>query len=291
MTLPLIRSRLVLLSIAGALLASTVPAQTPKLDLPQASPTATLKQRIGLTDIEITYSRPSMKGRKIFGGLEAWGEVWRAGANNATKVVFSTPVKLNGMPLPAGTYGMFALIQPGEWQVIFSKISEQWGAYQYNAKDDVLRVPVKPTKLSQPVETFTIEFNDINNETATLNLLWENTRVALKLEVDVVGTVVPQIDAVMAAPGDKKPYVAAAMFYLDHNLDLTKALAWMNAAAAAQPKSFSTLYRKAKVQAAMGDNAGARTTATQAIAFAKEDKSPAGAEYVRLNETLIQGLK
>ena len=290
MILPTFRPRL-LAPILGALISSTLLAQAPKLELPQASPTATIKQRVGVTDIEITYSRPGVKGRKIFGGLEPWGEVWRAGANNATKVVFSTPVKLNGTTLPAGTYGLFALLGQNEWQVIFNKISAQWGAYQYNPKDDVARIAAKPMNLAQPVETFTIDFNDLRDESATLNLTWEKTRVSLKLEVDVVSAVVPQIEAAMAAPGDKKPYMPAAMFYLDHNLDLKKAVGWMDAAIAEQPKAFYLHYRKAKILAAMGDKAGARTVSNQSIELAKADPSPAGPEYIRLNEALIAGLK
>jgi len=281
----------IIVSVVGALFASSVFAQAPKLELPQASPTATLKQRVGLTDIEITYSRPGVKGRKIFGGLEPWGEVWRAGANNATKVTFSSPVKINGTSLAAGSYGLFALLGENEWQVIFNKIADQWGAYKYDQKDDVARIPAKPTRLSQPVETFTIDFANIKDESALLNLAWETTLVSLKLEVDVVGSVVPQIDAVMASTTGKKPYVAAAMFYLDHNLDLAKAAGWMDAAIAEQPKSFPTHYRRAKVLAAMGDKAGAIAAAKQSIELAKLEKGPAGIEYVRLNEMLIAGLK
>lgn len=281
--------------LPAALLAfALVPAafsQAPKLELPAASPTATLKQRVGLTDIEITYSRPGLKGRKIFGALEPWGEVWRTGANNATKVTFSTPVKLNGVALPAGTYGMFSLLGENEWQVIFNKISSQWGAYQYDPKDDVARIPAKPQKLTEAVESFTIDINDLRDESATLNLVWEHTRVPVRIEVDVVGAVVPQIEAVMAAPGDKKPYVPAAMFYVDHNLDLGQALAWMDAAVAQQPKSYPVLYRRARVLAAMGRKAEAVQAARQTIDLAKDDKSAVGTEYTRLSEALIAGVK
>jgi len=280
-----------LLPAAAAIFATSLFAQAPQLDLPAPSPTATLKQRVGLTDIEITYSRPGVKGRVIFGGLEPWGEVWRAGANNATKVTFSTPVKIGGTEVPAGTYGLFAQLGQDEWTLIFNKIAKQWGAYQYNPQDDVVRVAAKPVKLAQPVETFTIDINDIRDESATLNLIWESTRVSVQLEFDVVSKVVPQIEAAMAAPGGKKPYVAAAMFYLDHNLDLKKAVAWMDAAIAEQPKGYYLHYRKAKIQAAMGDKAGAIATANQSIALAKADTGPAGAEYIRLNEALLAGLK
>jgi tetratricopeptide (TPR) repeat protein len=276
------------LALSAGLFAQTPP---PPLAIPQASPVATLKQRVGITDIEIVYSRPSMKGRQIFGGLERWGEVWRVGANNATSVTFSTAVTIGGKQLPPGTYGLFAEIGPDEWTVIFNKIAKQWGAYQYNPQDDVARVTVKPVALAQAVETFTIDLNDLRDESATLNLIWEKTRVPVKLEFEVVATVVPQIEAAMAAPDGRKPYVDAAMFYLEHKLDLNKALEWMNAALAKSPKSFGLLYRKAKIQAAMGDKPGAIATANQAIDLAKADPSPAGPEYVGLDQALISSLK
>ena len=275
---------------AGSVFAAGLFAQTPvvpKVDFPAASPPGTLKQRVGLTDIEISYSRPGMKGRAIFGGLESWGEVWRVGANSATKVVFSTPVKLNGTAVPAGTYGLFALLGKDEWTVIINKVSDQWGAYQYDAKDDVARIKAVPAALAEPVETFTIDFNDIRDESATLNLTWEKTRVSLKLEVDVVSTLVPQIEAVMASDTPKKPYVPAAMFYLDHNLDLKKAAGWMDAAIAAQPDAFYYVYRKALVLEKMGDKDGAIATAKASLEGAAKAGGSIKDEYTRLNEALI----
>ena len=278
----------------ASLFATSLFAQTPaapKVDFPAPSPTATLKQRVGLTDIEIVYSRPGVKGRVIFGGLEPWGEVWRAGANSATKVTFSTPVKIGGTEVPAGSYGLFAQLGQDEWMIIFNKISAQWGAYKYDPKDDVVRVAAKPVKLTQPVETFTIDVNDIRDESATLNLSWENTRVSVPLGFDVVSRIVPQIEAVMATPGGKKPYLAAALFYLEHNLDLKRAVGWMDAAIAEQPTGYYLHYRKAKILAAMGDKAGAIATANQSIELAKADTGPAKDEYIRLNEALLASLK
>ena len=284
--------RRVLSLTAGLALTAGLFAQAPaKIDFPAASPTATLKQRVGLTDIEITYGRPSMKGRTIFGGLEPWGEIWRAGANSATKVVFSTPVKLNGTPVPAGTYGLFALLGKNEWTIILNHVSDQWGAYQYNAKDDVARIKATPVALAEPLESFTIEFNDLRDDSATLNLAWEKTRVPLKLEVDVVSTLVPQIEALMASDAAKKPYFSAAMFYYENNLDLKKALAWMDAAIAAQPDAFYFVYRKGLIQEKMGDKAGAIATAKASIEGANKAGGAIKDEYVRLNEALIARLK
>jgi hypothetical protein len=147
------------------------------------SPSATLKQRVGLVDIEIAYSRPGMKGRAIFGTLVPYGEVWRTGANNTTRVTFSAPVRVQGRPLAAGTYDLFSLPGREEWTVIFQKAGATWAAPAYDEKNDTLRVTARPEALALAIETFTIDLNDLRDDSATLNLLWEKTRVTVKLEV------------------------------------------------------------------------------------------------------------
>ncbi|MSU46525.1 MAG: DUF2911 domain-containing protein [Lacunisphaera sp.] len=196
---------------------------SPTIDFPAPSPAATIKQRVGFTDIEIVYSRPSMRGRKIFGGLQPYGEIWRTGANSATKIIFSTPVKFGGADVPAGSYALSPIPGESEWTVILNKVVGQWGAYAYDAKNDVVRVKAVPAKTSMTFETFPISFNDLANEAAaTLYLTWENTRVSVKIEVDITSTLVPQIESVLAADTSKKPYFRAAMFYYENNLDLKK---------------------------------------------------------------------
>jgi tetratricopeptide (TPR) repeat protein len=279
------------LCLASALLAAaSLSAQAPKIEFPAASPAATLKQRVGLTDIEVNYSRPGLKGRVVVGNIDPFGKVWRTGANNATRISFSTPVKLQGSSLDAGTYELFTIPGKDEWTVILQKAGKQWGAYQYKQENDALRVTAKPVVLANPVETFTIDINDIRDESATLNLSWADWRVPVKLEVDVIGKLVPQIETVMASDAAKKPYAQAAMFYRDHDLDLKKALAWINAAIAEQPDAYYYVYHKAKILAKMGDKEGAIKLARQSIAMAAKDTGPAKDEYTRLNEALIASL-
>jgi len=283
---------LILISVAlsGSLGAQTT--QPPKIEFPAASPSSTVKQRVGLTDIEVNYSRPSVKGRLVFGGLAPYGQVWRTGANSATKIIFNTAVKLNGTDIPAGTYELFTIPGPQEWTVIIHKNVSEWGAYSYDQKDDVVRVIAKPVALTDPVETFTIDMNDLRDDSATLNLIWEKTRVPVKIEVDVTSKLTPQIEAVMAGEGDgKKPYAQAALYYLDHNLDLKKAAAWMDAAIAAQPDGFYYMYHKARILAKLGDKEGAISMAKKSIEVATKAGGPAKDEYVRLNETLLATLK
>ena len=167
---------------AGLLCATPLFAQT-KTPAPAASPACTLKQRVGLTDIEIDYSRPGVKGRVIFGGLVPFDKVWRTGANEATRITFSTPVKFNGEEVPAGTYALFTIPGKNEWTIILNKTAKQWGAFHYDDKADLLRVKSTPAELAEPVETFTIDINDIRDDSATLNLIWDKTRVPVKLSL------------------------------------------------------------------------------------------------------------
>ncbi len=265
-------------------------APAAQLAFPQASPTETLKQRVGVTDIEVVYSRPSARGRVMLGGNNPYGQVWRTGANSATRISFSTPVTVQGQHLDAGTYELFTLPGADEWTFIFQKAGNQWGAYAYDAKNDVLRVTARAGTLAEPIETFTIGFNDLSGGTATLNLKWEKTHVSVKIDTDLVGVMVPRIEAAMAAPG-AKPYAQAAMFYIDNNLDLDKAAAWMDAAIAEQPDAFYLVYHKARILAKKGDKAGAEAEARHSIELASKTTGPAKDEYTRLNEALIAGLK
>lgn len=281
--------------LASLVLAGTVHAQTPaapKLVFPQPSPPATLKQQLGITDIEISYNRPGVKGRKIFGGLVPYGEIWRTGANTATKISFSTPVKFGGADIPAGTYELFTIPGEKEWTVIVHKNMSQWGSYAYDPKNDIVRVTGKVTKLPTPTETFWIGINDVRDTSATLNLTWENTRVTVPIAVDTVGMLVPQIEAVMASNADKKPYFPAAMFYYENNHDLPKALEWINAALAKNPGQNWMVYRKGLILEKMGDKAGARAAAQESLALTEKEKpGELREEYTRLNKALLERVK
>ena len=278
------------LVLAGGLVgASRLAAQTPTVNFPAASPACTLKQRVGLTDIEIVYSRPGVKNRTIYGSIVPYGQVWRTGANQATKITFSTPVKLEGNDIPAGTYALFTIPGETEWTIIISKNAAQWGAFQYNQKDDLVRFKVVPVTLPQTIETFTIEFNHIRDESAVLDLVWEKTVVPVRLEVDVTGKLMPQIEAAMAAPGNKSDgfYFQAATFYYNHDLDQKKALDWVNAGLADNPRiAYEMLHLKAQILAKQGDKAGAIAAAKQSSELAIKAEGP-GSSFVKMNQDLI----
>ena len=282
-----------LLFVSGLCLIAGLSAQTPaapKLEFPAPSPAATYKQRVGITDIQIEYSRPSMKDRVIFGGLVPFDKVWRTGANSATKISFSTAVKLNGSAVPAGEYALFSIPGKTEWTVILNKATGDWGSYAYDPKNDVARVKATPIAYPVAIESFTIGLADLRQQSATLYLLWEKTRVPVKVEIDTVGMLVPQIEAALAADG-KKPYFPAAMFYYDNDLDLKKAAAWMDAAVAEQPEAFWMIYRKGLIHAKMGDKAGALAAAQKSLELAATQKGEIKEEYTRLNNELIAKLK
>ena len=287
MNKPMHRSALV--CAAGVLMSAGLFAQTTQLQFPAPSPHCTLQQRVGLTDIEVVYSRPGVKDREIFGGLVPYGQVWRTGANQSTKISFSTPVKFNGAEVPAGTYALYTIPGPDQWTIILSKNLKLNGAFGYSAKDDLVRVKAAPKSLTEKIETFTIEFTSVRDESATLFLGWDHTIVPIHLEMDVTSKLVPQIEAAMAGPGDKKPYYQAAMYYYDHNLDLTKARQWIDAAASAN-ETYYILHLKAKILARQGDKAGAIAAAKRSTELAIKADGPQSG-FVKLNRDLISSLQ
>lgn len=257
-----------------------------QLKLPAASSAQTITQGLGIENVTLNYSRPSMNGRKIFGELVPYNEVWRTGANTNTTLSFEGDVTLNGHKLTAGTYALFTIPNKNEWTVIISKNTKQWGAYTYNQSEDALRFNVKPQNLSTPVETFTISFDNVTPTDAVLTLAWEKTAVKVDLKVNQQAKIIASIDEAMK--GDKKPYFAAAQYYFNNNLDEKKALAWFDEAAKAQPKAAHVLYWKAKAQLKAGDKKGALETATKGVEVATESKN---SEYIKLNTQIINAAK
>ena len=281
------------LSIVGALVSTSRSAQdggAPALEFPAASPVSTLTQRVGVTDIEVQYARPSMRGRKVFGGLEPYGVIWRTGANSATQVKFSTDVKFHGADVPAGSYAMFSIPGESEWTVILNSAAEQFGAYSYDQANDVARVTVKPIALAAPIETLAFGLSDLRSDAATLFFEWENVRVPIQITTDVVAELVPRIKAAMAGEG-QLPYLSAAMFYYENDVDLDQAAAWIDEAVKAQPGAPWLSYRKGLILEKKGDNAGAMAASKMSLEAASKMSGALRDEYTRLNKTLLERLK
>jgi hypothetical protein len=276
-------------AVGGLFFASNLCGQAAKLEFPSPSPTCTLKQRVGLTDIEIVYSRPGVKDRTIFGGLVPYGEVWRTGANASTKISFSTPVKLNGHEVPAGKYALYTIPAEKEWTIIIYKNPDLSGAFNYDSKDDLVRFTTEPVEFSEKVETFTMDLAAVHDDSAMLFLVWDHTLVPMKLEVELVPKLVSQIDAAMASPGDQKPYYQAAMFYYDHDQDLKKARQWIDSAAA-QRETYYVVHLQAKILAKLGEKDKAIAAAKRSSELAVKAEGPKSG-YVKMNQDLISSLQ
>ncbi|MBD2722457.1 DUF2911 domain-containing protein [Hymenobacter armeniacus] len=272
------------------------PAAQSQIRTPAASPQSTITQRVGLTDITIVYSRPSAKGRSIFGSdnsLVPNGKRWRTGANGTTSIKFSDDVMIEGKKVPAGEYGIYTVPRPNEWTVVLNKSLKQ-GADVDGFKDDqdVARFTIKPYKLSSKVETFTIAFTDLTPATANLAMEWENTGAKFKVTADVDTKVMAQIDEKITKNANPAPadLAAAAVYYYDNNKDLKQALAWMEKANAAEPTKYWNLNTEAKIRLKMKDYAGA-TKAAEASKKAALAATPPNGEYVKMNEDLMAQAK
>lgn len=254
---------------------------------PAASPAATLTQKVGLTDVTISYSRPSMRGRKVFGGIRPYGELWRTGANGATTFTFSDEVIIEGKKVPAGTYSVFSLPGQTEWKVMLNKNAKA-STNDYKKEEDVATFTVKPQKTASTYETMTIDLSDLTNNTAMINIKWENTKIALKLETEVDSKVMAQIKETLAAkPDDAMANYQAAVYYMENGKDLKQALEMMNKGTAKDPQ-FWQMHQKAKLQAMLKDKKGAMESANKSIELAKKANNN---DYVRLNEELLAELK
>jgi hypothetical protein len=250
---------------------------------PQPSSTQTITQDFGMGKIIMTYSRPCVKGRKIFGGMEPYGSVWRTGANSATVIKFSDDVTLEGKKIPAGEYGLFSIPGEKDWTIILSKQPNQWGAYDYKEADDLVRVTVPTKHLNDLTETMTLDFTNVTPTACELQMMWEHSGFAVHLTTDIDAKVMANIDSAMNT--EKKPYYQAIIYYYNNNKDMTKALAWANELE--KDKNFPPFVPKlwkARVQLKMGDKAAAIATAQEGARLAAAAKTD---EYVRLNNDVI----
>jgi len=254
---------------------------------PQASPKAVVEQTVGLTDIKVEYSRPSARGRSVYGELVPFGRMWRTGANANTIISFSNDVVIGGKTLPAGHYALYTQPKADSWDVIFYNDTNNWGLPEkYDDKKEALRATVKPEFLNRNVESLTIGVNGLDNDFAFLEIAWEKTMVALKIEVPTKSTAMKSIETAMAGPSANDLF-AAAQYYYQSNGDQTKALAWVNQSLAKSgPEApFYILRQKSLIQAKMGDKKGAIDTAKLSLAAAEKANNN---DYVKMNKDSIQ---
>ena len=274
--------KLIHVSLMLIFFVSTAAAQ---LNTPRPSPLGKISQIIGLTEVKIEYSRPGVKGRKIFGGLVPFGEVWRTGANESTTIEFNDPVWFEGNKVDAGKYALFTIPNEKEWTIIISK-DIGWGKNKYTGKNDVAGFKVKTESLPHSIERFTIEIMDMTNDSANLLLMWDKTSVSVGLKVDTDGKVMTQIEAISKNPKDMKAgtWYRMAGYYFDTNRDLNKALEWVNKACSMNNEAYWMTRLKSRIQAKMGDYKGAIETAGISL---KQAEKAGSKEYVKFNQEAI----
>ena len=254
--------------------------------VPAPSPTQTIKQDFALGSIEVIYSRPSAKGRVVFGDLVPYGKLWRTGANNATVIRFNDPVQINGKKIDTGSYALYTIPGIDTWEIILNKGYTNSGITNYKESDDVARFKVTPMKIKNPLENFTIQFSDIKPESCTLQLMWQKTGVEIPITAlikDRMRTLLEQ-----ALLSDKKPYFAAAQFYNEYDNNQRKALENIDNAVKENPKAYYMWLYKAKIENAMGNKAAAKKSSQTSLALATEQKND---DYIKMNQELLKKLK
>ena len=271
------------LFLNAMLILSLANAQT--LTTPQPSPTQTIKQNFALGSVELNYSRPAKKGRKIMGDLVPFGKVWRTGANNATTLTFSDDVTIGGTEVKAGKYGLLTIPDAGKWTIIISKDVNVSQPSAYKVENDVVRVQADVVKTPFAVENFTINFANITGNSCNVEMMWENTYIQFPITAGTDAKVMKQIDNAMNK--DNKPYFNAASYYFDNGKDLNQALSWVNKALETNKEAFWMFLLKARIHQKLGDKVASKAAATTTIDLATKAKND---DYVKMANELIASL-
>lgn len=276
----------IIIALAIIIANFTIEAQ---VKTPAPSPKATLNQVVGLTDVTIEYSRPSSKGRTVFGDLVPFGKLWRTGANQNSMVTFSDDVVIKGTTLKKGKYAIFTTPKADMWEVVFYTDTENWGTPEnWDVNKVALSTNVDPIMLNNAVETFTLGIGNLTNDSATLDIAWEKTMVSIKFEVPTQKAALASINKVLAGPtaGD---YFSSAQYFYQSNGDLNKALEYVNKAIslvkAGADVPFWHLRLKSLIQGKLGDKAGAIATAKLSLAGAEKEKND---DYIKMNNDSIK---
>jgi tetratricopeptide (TPR) repeat protein len=271
--------------LAIAITGISLQAQT--LKTPAPSPLQTIKQAFALSDITVEYSRPSAKGRVVFGNVVPFEKIWRTGANAATKITFGEDVMVEGHKVAAGTYALYTIPNKNSWEImLYNDLKLGGNTAEYKKENEVLRFTASPKNTAEKIETFTISISDMTATSTNIEMAWENTRVAFKVTADFDATLMKNIDAALAT--DTRPYYQAASYYYDNNKDLNKALEWANKAVEQNPKAFWAMQLKAKIEYKMKDYKSAIASAEKVIVVAKEAKND---DFVKQAEDLIAEAK
>lgn len=274
----------IILSLFVATLAFSTNAQ---IKTPAPSPFQKIEQKVGLTDITLKYSRPSMKGRKIFGGLEDYGKVWRTGANENTTLTFSTDFMVNGKTLKKGTYALYTIPREKTWDVMLYTDATNWGnPRKWDESKVAAKVTVTPYKMPMSIETFTITFDDLTNNSAVIGIMWENVYVPFKFETPTDAMVSSSISKIMNGPTANDMY-GAAVYYLQAGKDINKAQEWIDKAVemTSDKPRFWFLRQQSLIHAKAGNKKGAIKAAKESLKYATE---AGNAGYVKMNKASLK---
>jgi len=257
-----------------------------QITTPQPSPFSTVTQKVGLTDVSLEYSRPSMKGRTIFGDLVPYDKIWRTGANARTKITFSEDVVVDGQTLKAGSYAVFTKPMASSWDVYFYTDADGGGApAELDESKVAAKTNVQTFPIPMPIETFTITFDDLTNGSANLGIMWEKTYVGVKIEVPTDASVMAAIDNTMNGPGAGDFY-AAAVYYAEEGKDINKAKEWMDKAISMIEKPrFWHLRQQSLIHAKAGDKKSAIALAKRSLTDAE---ASGNADYIKLNKDSLK---
>jgi Holliday junction resolvase-like predicted endonuclease len=272
--------------LAAAMFGGIYASQAQPIRTPQPSVSQTIKQDFALGSVEVNYSRPSKKGRTIFGDLVPYGAIWRTGANNATTISFSDEVMIGDKKVSAGKYGLLTIPGKSEWTVIITKQTDVTSPGAYKQDQDVARVNVPAINMSETVETFMIGFDNASASGIDMLMMWDKTVVVVPIKMEVDGKVMAQINNAMNK--DNKPYFQSAMYYMENGKDLNQANAWFDKAIEQNPQAYWVYHQKANCLAKMGKKTDAITVANKSMEMARNAGNP---DYVALNQKLIASLK
>ena len=261
-------------------------AATAQVKTPAPSTSQKVEQQVGLTDVTLEYSRPSMKGRTIFGGLVPYGKLWRTGANKNTAITFSDDVMIGGKEVKAGTYAIFTKPSAKSWEVIFYSDANNWGTPEkWDDSKVAASVSAQVYPMPMSVETFTMSFDDIKNDSANLGMIWENAYVGVPIKFHTDKAVTASIENVMNGPSDRD-YYQAAVYYLEAGKDIGKAKMWIEKAIEMREKPAFWYHRQQSlIYAKAGEKKAAIKAAKKSLALAKEAGNN---DYVALNTKSLE---
>jgi hypothetical protein len=254
------------------------------LGVPAPSPLQTIKQAFGTSDVSVEYSRPSAKGRTVMGDVVAYGKVWRTGANGSTKLTFTDDVKLAGNDVKAGTYALYSIPNADSWELMLYKDLKLGGnVEEYKAENEVLRFKVKPSKLNDKVETFTIAFSNMAATSTSIDLMWENTKVSIPVTTEIDAKIMKNIENTLMK--DNRPFYSAATYYYDNNKDLGQAMTWVNQAIDNNKEAYWIYLLKAKIAKKQNDIPTALAAAKESNRLATADKDDS---YIKQSAEMIK---